>query len=522
MADVAAITGDKNYLKAIDKIWEDIVNYKLYITGGIGAAAGHEGFGPKYELPNMSAYNETCASIGNIYWNYRLFLLHGDSKYYDVLEQILYNGMISGVSQSGDHFFYPNPLESMGQHSRSEWFGCACCPSNVCRFIPSVPGYMYGQTDSRLYVNLFIQSKANVQMGSDKLAIEQSTKYPWDGEVKFTLNPEKEKDFELALRIPGWLSEKPLPGDLYAYSTVQNKKFVLKVNGKPASYKTENGYAIINKPWKKGDVVTLSLPMEVRRVTANDKLLADNHKVALMRGPMVYCAEWPDFQDKHVLNLVLANSASLKAEFNPALLGGVVVLKGEAQSSSRVSDSATKESKVPFTAIPYYSWANRGSGEMEVWFATTTSVAKPLPAPTIASKSKITAEEKLKPLVALNDQILPKNSNDREAIYCHWWPLKNTSRWIQYTFEKPERVSVAKVYWFDDSPWGGCRVPASWKILYQTSSGEWKAVENTTSYENAKDKLNEVQFTPVVTSALRLEVQLPAENSSGVYEWVVQ
>ena len=241
-----------------------------------------------------------------------------------------------------------------------------------------------------------------------------------------------------------------------------------------------------------------------------------------MRGPMVYCAEWPDFQDKHVLNLVLANSASLKAEFNPALLGGVVVLKGEAQSSSRVSDSATKESKVPFTAIPYYSWANRGSGEMEVWFATSKSAAKPLPAPTIASKSKITAEEKLKPLVALNDQILPKNSNDREAIYCHWWPLKNTSRWIQYTFEKPEKVSVAKVYWFDDSPWGGCRVPASWKILYQTTSGEWKAVENTTPYENSKDKLNEVRFNPVETSALRLEVQLPAENSSGVYEWVVQ
>jgi DUF1680 family protein len=522
MADVAAITGDVNYLHAIDKIWEDIVNYKLYITGGIGAAAGHEGFGPKYELPNMSAYNETCASIGNIYWNYRLFLLHGESKYYDVLEQILYNGMISGVSQSGDHFFYPNPLESMGQHSRSEWFGCACCPSNVCRFIPSIPGYMYGQTDSRLYVNLFIQSKANVQMGGEKLEIEQTTKYPWNGDVKFSINPEKAKTFELALRIPGWLSEKPLPGSLYAFAVAPEKKFILKVNGKAAEFKTENGYAIISNQWKKGDVVTLSLPMEVRRVVANEKLVADKDKVALMRGPMVYCAEWPDFQDKHVLNLILANTVSLKSEFNPEMLGGVVVLKGEAQSSALVSDSATKESKVPFMAIPYYSWANRGTGEMEVWFATKASASKPLPAPTIASKSKITAEDKLKPLMALNDQILPKNSNDREAIYCHWWPLKNTSRWIQYSFEKPEKVSVAKVYWFDDGPFGGCRVPASWKILYQTAPGEWKEVQNTTPYENSKDKLNEVRFAPVSTMALRLEIQLPAENSSGIYEWVVQ
>jgi len=522
MADVAAITGNEQYVKALEKIWNDIANYKLYITGGIGAAAGHEGFGPKYELPNMSAYNETCASIGNIYWNYRLFLLHGDSKYYDVLEQILYNGMISGVSQSGDHFFYPNPLESMGQHSRSEWFGCACCPSNVCRFIPSVPGYMYGQTDSRLYVNLYIQSKATVSLNNQKLEIEQTTKYPWEGEVKFSLNPEKTNSFELALRIPAWLSDKPLPGDLYAFASAPEKKFILKINGQPANYKLENGYAVFSNSWKKGDVVTLSLPMEIRRVVANEKLTADNNRVALMRGPMVYCAEWPDYKDKHVLNLILANDVQLKSEFKPELLGGVVVLKGEAKSAARVGETSVKETSILFTAIPYFSWANRGAGEMEVWFATKASVSKPLPAPTIASKSKITSEGNLKAIGAINDQILPKNSNDREAIYCHWWPQKNAAKWIQYSFEKPAKVSVAKVYWFDDAPWGGCRVPLSWKILYQTSSGEWKAVENSTPYENGKDKLNEVRFTPVETSALKLEVQLPADNSSGIYEWIVE
>jgi hypothetical protein len=522
MADVAAITGDMNYLKAIDKIWDDIVNYKLYITGGIGAAAGHEGFGPKYELPNMSAYNETCASIGNIYWNYRLFLLHGDSKYYDVLEQILYNGMISGVSQSGDHFFYPNPLESMGQHSRSEWFGCACCPSNVCRFIPSVPGYMYGQTDSRLYVNLFIQSKANISIGGEKLVIEQTTNYPWEGKVTLTINPEKSNSFELALRIPGWLSDKPLPGNLYAFTGTAGSKFELKLNGKPAAYRLENGYAVIKNQWKKGDVVSLSLPMEIRRVVANEKVLADNDKVALMRGPMVYCAEWPDYTEKHVLNLILENNVVLKSKFNPELLGGVVVLNGKAKNTVRVNESETREADVKFTAIPYFSWANRGSGEMAVWFATKTSASKPLPAPTVASKSKITSDGNLKAIGAINDQIVPKHSNDREVIYCHWWPQKNATKWIQYSFEKPSKVSLSKVYWFDDGPFGGCRIPASWRILCQSASGEWKAVENTFPYGNEKDKLNEVRFKPVETSALRLEVQLPADNSSGIYEWVVQ
>jgi len=363
MADVAAITGDKQYVSALDKIWNDLVNYKLYITGGIGAQAGHEGFGPKYDLPNQSAYNETCASIGEIFWNYRLFLLHGDSKYYDVLEQILYNGMISGVSQSGDHFFYPNPLESKGQYSRSEWFGCACCPSNVCRFIPSVPGYIYGQTDTRLYVNLFIQSKANVIIGSEKLEIVQTTKYPWSGEVTFNINPAKAKSFELALRIPGWLSEKPLPGSLYSFVSGQEQKFTVKVNGKPANYKLENGYAVISSRWEKGDVVSLSLPMEVRRVVANEKLIADNNKVAIMRGPIVYCAEWPDYKDPHILNLIMGNDVVLKSEFHPEMLGGVMLLKGEAVTPA----TSGVNKPLQFTAIPYYSWANRGPGEMEVW-----------------------------------------------------------------------------------------------------------------------------------------------------------
>jgi len=275
--------------------------------------------------------------------------------------------MISGVSQTGDYFFYPNPLESAGEHSRSEWFGCACCPSNVCRFIPSVPGYIYGQTDSRLYVNLFIQSKANVTMGGERLEIEQTSKYPWDGEVKFSINPENAKSFELALRIPGWLSEKPLPGSLYAFAVSPDNKFSLKLNGKAVEYKLENGYAVIRNKWKKGDIVLFSLPMEIRRVEANEKVVADNDKVALMRGPVVYCVEWPDFPDKQVLNLILDKSAPLKSEYHPEILGGVVLLKAQAVKSEKGNDGRTKMAAIDFTAIPYYSWANRGPGEMEVW-----------------------------------------------------------------------------------------------------------------------------------------------------------
>ena len=287
MADVAAITGDSAYLNALNNIWNDIVTSKLYLTGGIGAAAGHEGFGPDYDLPNMSAYNETCASIGDIYWNYRMFLLNGDSKYIDVLEQTMYNGMIDGVSLTGDHFFYPNPLESMGQHSRSEWFGCACCPSNVCRFIPSVPGYIYGQTNDRLYINLYIQNSVSLEMKGKKLDIEQITNYPWEGDVTVKVNSNPEETFEIALRIPCWANNEVLPGNLYSFSDDIKPVYSLKVNGEFYACEIENGYAIISGKWEKGDEIQLSLPMETRRVTA-DKRVKDNiGKVAIMRGPMV-------------------------------------------------------------------------------------------------------------------------------------------------------------------------------------------------------------------------------------------
>ncbi|MDJ1484875.1 glycoside hydrolase family 127 protein [Cytophagaceae bacterium YF14B1] len=522
MADVAAITGDEAYVHAIDKIWEDVVYDKLYITGGIGAAGGHEGFGPAYDLPNMAAYNETCASIGNVYWNYRLFLLHGDAKYYDVLERTLYNGLVSGVSVSGDRFFYDNPLQSLGQHSRKAWFGCACCPSNVCRFIPSLPGYMYAKNATRIYTNLYVNSTATIDFKGSKVEVSQKTDYPWDGKINFVVNPAKSQNFEMALRIPGWAQNEPSPGNLYSFATKDNTAFTVNINGKPATYQMDHGYAVIKRQWKKGDEISLVLPMPVRKVVANAKVEADHNKVALQRGPVVYCAEWPDYTNSGVLNLVLDKNASLTPDYKAELLGGVEVLEGSASQARRSTNNKVDLSAVPFKAIPYYAWANRGSGEMAVWLATELDAARPSPAPTIASTSTITASHTTKTLLAINDQAEPKNSNDRDNLNYHWWPLKDTTQWIQYTFAKPEKVSSVKLYWFDDSPWGGCRVPESWKLLYLAADGKWKEVQNQNSYGVEKDKYNKVAFSPVQTGALKIEVKLPKEYAGGILEWSVE
>lgn len=522
MADVAALTGDAGYVQALDAIWHDIVDHKLYITGGIGAEAGHEGFGPDYVLPNMSAYNETCASIGNIYWNYRLFLLHGSSRYYDVLEQTLYNGMISGVAVKGDRFFYPNPLESMGQHERSEWFGCACCPSNVCRFIPSVPGYMYATTSDRIYVNLFIQSSARIPLKEQTVTIAQETDYPWNGDVRFTVSPQKAGAFEMAIRIPGWTGDAPLPGGLYAYALPAAGKYTIAVNGKAADYTVKDGYAIIKRSWKKGDRIALSLPMDVRYVKASSKVKADAGKVALQRGPLVYCFEWPDNQTAAVRHLLLHGQNSARSAFEPGLLNGMEVIRTTAVTPVITASNKVTEQQQPVTAIPYFAWANRGAGDMTVWVADTPAAVVPLKPHTIASKSKVSGSFRNKMLPSLNDQLEPAGSNDRSIPYYNWWPKKDTLQWVQYDFEKPASISSTQVYWFDDGPWGGCRVPVRWKVLYKDAGGQWQEVRTQDTYGIAKDTFNTVRFETVQTTALRMEVQLGKEHAAGIMEWKVE
>ena len=350
----------------------------MYITGGIGARGGGESFGPNYELPNDSAYAETCAAIANVFWNHRMFLLHGEAQYIDVLEKVIYNGMLSGVALSGDLFFYPNPLESSGQHTRSSWFNCACCPSNISRFLPSIPGYVYAQSGKSLFVNLFVDSQADIVLNGTKISVSQETDYPWEGRVQIRLEPESVKRWTVHVRIPGWAVEQPVPSDLYHYIDNVDEVPILMVNGETIPLNMDKGYVPIQRVWKRGDTIELNLPMPVRRVESHPEVKGNSGKIALVRGPIVYCAEWPD-NSGHVSNLILPDDTRFNVEHHPDLLNGVTVIKGQALALYGGEEKlATRTEKQEFTAIPYYSWAHRGPGEMVVWLSREVGTARPL------------------------------------------------------------------------------------------------------------------------------------------------
>ncbi|GAA3936744.1 glycoside hydrolase family 127 protein [Chitinophaga oryziterrae] len=376
MADVAALTGDEGLLHAIDTIWMNMVSKKMYVQGGLGAVPSGERFGDNYELPNATAYNETCASIASVYWNYRMFLLHGDSKYMDILEKTLYNGLISGLGLDGKSFFYSNAMEIKNSFShknlepeRSGWFDCSCCPTNLTRLIPSIPGYVYAQKDDNIYVNLFIASNATLTLQNRAVNIEQQNSYPWDGDLVFKISPEKTPAaFNLLIRIPGWAQNEAVPLDLYKFTTSSDKKPVIKVNGQPVEYEMKKGYASLTRTWKKNDRVEVLLPMEVRKIKANEMIKDDIGKVALQRGPVIYCGEWVDNNGK-TSNIIIPYDAVFTSAYEPGMLNGVEVINSNVpvvvidESGQTVSTVQRK-----FTAIPYYAWANRGKGEMMVWF----------------------------------------------------------------------------------------------------------------------------------------------------------
>ncbi len=521
MADVAALTGETSYVNVIDRIWEDVISTKTYVTGGIGATGSNEGFSNPYELPNLSAYCETCASIAYALWNYRMFLLHGEGKYIDVLERVIYNAFLSGVSMSGDNFFYPNPLESFRGATRSAWFECACCPPNVARFVPSIPGFVYASKGDSLFINLFIGGEATIEMNKGTVKVTQVTAYPWEGSIKITIDPPQPGEFAVSIRIPGWAQNRPVPSDLYRYLDKSDEKITIKINGQPANFDVEKGFATLSRVWRKGDVIDVIFPMPVRRVIANEKVEDDKGRVGLERGPIVFCVEWPDNKDGHTWNLVLPDNARLQSEFRKDLLNGVQVIRSRTVPVRRTLDGkvvADKEQEL--VAIPYYAWAYRGSGEMNVWLAREMSAARSSPAPTIAYTSKVTASEGRK-ADAINDQLEPKKSIDHSIPFLHWWPRKGTTEWVQYDFKKPETVSKAEVYWFDDTGIGECRLPKSWRILYKDED-QWKPVENTGPYGVEKDRYNVVTFKPIATNGLRLEVQLVPDYSAGIYEWKVE
>lgn len=385
MADVAAITGDSSYIKAIDKIWENIVSKKIYITGGVGARHQGEAFGDNYELPNLTAYNETCAAIANVYLNYRLFLLHGDAKYFDVLERTLYNGLISGVSLDGGKFFYPNPLSCDGKYrfnadrtiTRQPWFGCACCPSNISRFIPSLPGYVYAVKDDKVYVNLFLSNRAALKVNKKDVVLEQQTSYPWNGDIRLTVT-KGGGQFGMNIRIPGWVRGSVLPSDLYFYADNQKPLYRVSVNGSPVQGELANGYLCVDRKWKKGDVVEIHFDMPVRVVKANDKVEADRGRVAVERGPLVYCAEWPD-NAFNVSNVILNRHPEFQVVERPDMLCGINEITTEAQALSYDAAGKLALKDVKLTLIPYYAWAHRGEGRMDVWLPIEVGAASAKP-----------------------------------------------------------------------------------------------------------------------------------------------
>jgi hypothetical protein len=508
VTEVATQTGDERLLHMLDRVWCNTMERNEYVTGGIGPSSHNEGFTVDYDLPNLTAYQETCATVALGQWAHRLALLYGDAHYADVLERALYNGVLSGVSQDGTKFFYVNPLESVGTHHRSPWFGCACCPPNVTRTLAALGGYAYAVSADSLYVNLYMQGSAQAKVGNAVVALKVTTEYPWDGKVTLALTPASFAKFTLRLRIPGWCHN----------ASVAINRRVVKA---PVA---ELGYVVLDREWKRGDRVELDLPMPIERVSANPLVKADQGLLAIQRGPIVYCLEQCD-QTEPLAALWLPREAELKAAHEPGLLGGVVTITGEARSASEqqwrrnLYQAAAPASRVAMKAIPYYAWDNRQPGAMKVWLPVSPPA---LPARGLAARAKVSvsfANDNCQPQ-GINDGLEPKNSGEQPAALCHWWPHKGTSEWAEYTWKTPVQVSGAKVYWFDDTGRGECRLPASWRIEY-LDGGDWKAVTTAEAYPVAKDKWCAVRFTPLKTTALRLAVQLPPNFASGVHEWKV-
>ncbi|WP_165072937.1 glycoside hydrolase family 127 protein [Paludisphaera rhizosphaerae] len=506
--DVAARTGDPALLKMINRVWRNTTEKNMYITGGIGPSAHNEGFTQDYDLPNRSAYQETCASIALAQWNHRLALLYGDARFADVYERSLYNGVLAGVSLDGKRFFYVNPLESVGRHHRSDWFSCACCPPNVTRTLASLGGYAYANDADSLWVNLYIQGSVKAKFGGKDVTFDVKTDYPWDGSVAIAPKVDAPTTFALRLRVPGWCEGA-----------------TVAINGEPVSSPmTERGYFVVARTWKPGDVAKLDLPMPVRRVAANPNVEADRGLLAIQRGPIVYCLEGVDAQ-ADLASLYLPRDASLTPD-KSSDLGGIVALKGEARSVPAPKWDRTLYRTVgegdatPIRAIPYYAWDNRKPSPMKVWLPTepspgTAGVGEKAARVTMSHVSSNAQTE------GANDGVVPPRSNVTPPVNSHWWPRKGTEEWLQYAWDSPRTFSSSKVYWFDDTGRGECRVPSSWRLEYR-DNGTWKPVEARGPYKLALDGWNEVAFAPVTTDALRLVVQLPQGWAAGVHEWTVQ
>ena len=518
IAAAARVNDRAAYLEAALRFWDSFARHKMYITGAAGAMAGEEKFGPDYELPN-DGYMETCAAIGGGFFDRNMNLLFGEACYVDELERALYNAALGGTALAGNRYYYQNPLAGDALR-RWEWHGCPCCPPMFVKLMGALPGYIYAQDQGGIYVNLFVGSQAEVALPGGKVVLKQATRYPWEGDVKIAVEPEKPAEFDLFVRIPGWCQGASSSNDLYqAMGRPTDGAARLSVNGRSAgTLELVRGYARLHRLWKAGDVVDLALDMPVRQVRANSRVEADRGLVALMRGPVVYCAESVD-NAEGLRHLFVPRDATFAVDFIPNLLGGVAVLRGRVQGCC-AAPGGVRTSTADLTATPFYASANREPCAMRVWLPASADKAVPA---SLATRSRASASHcwRLDSSAAINDGRVPAKSSDTGQARLSWWDHKGTTEWAQLDFPQPAEVSRVRVFWFADRPVkGGCDLPQGWRLLYKDGDA-WKPVDRPGIYGREPDRFNEVAFAPVTTAALRIEVHLQPEWSGGICEWAV-
>ena len=501
----------------------------MHINGGLGAIPGIEGFGPEYVLPNKNTYDETCAAVGNVFFNYRMFLASGDAKYVDVAEVALYNNVLAGINIQGNRFFYVNVLEADGKKAfnhgragRSPWFGTACCPSNMARLIPQVPGMIYSHADNDIYCALYASSSAEVPLKTGRIKLKQQTDYPFDGTIEMEIEPENdETEFTLWLRIPTWSTDRFVPGELYSYADNTSTGASLYINGKQAKTKSIDGYVPVKRKWNKGDKVVLQLPMPIRYSSADERVEADRDRICITRGPLVYCAEQPD--NEHPASNYIISQIGKEGRIEAFADG---ILKGIPRISLNAS-AIEGETELPatLTLIPYYAWNNRGDNvTMNVWFARHAETAAKEMIRTVDNIADVSATHTngSDDVYAIADGQFPKSSSDNSIIRWTSWPQKGTAQQVEIKLKKESDVESVSVYWYDDQ--GGVQVPASWDMEYQVN-GQWNKFRlySTDHYGILPDQFNMVHPAEAIKAdALRLHIKPKPDSAVGILEVVIE
>ena len=516
-----------DYLTEAQRLWNSMTSRRMYVTGGVGADSNDEKFGPDYHLPNKTAYAETCAGVAAGFFDQNLNLAFADARYADMLERELFNGALAGVSLKGNSYFYDNPLEAGPQHGRWSWHPCPCCPPMFLKLMGGLPGCIYARDSNAVYVSQFVGSHTTLTISDIKVKLRQTTRYPWDGQIKIAIDPEKPAEFDLFVRIPDWCEGASSTNSLYEIvGRPDHGAATLKINGRPVEkLDMVRGYARLHRRWQSDDVVELSLEMPVRQVRANPKVEADGGLVTLMRGPIVYCVESVD-NPEGIRQLVVPPEATFTTEFKPDLLGGVTVVRGRVHACD-FEDGKRSLKPAELLAVPYYANANRAPSSMRVWLPASSDKA------VLAPRNHASASHcwHLDSVDAVNDGIVPAKSGDTSQPRLSWWDHKGTTEWAELDFPEATKVGKVRVFWFaDKSVNGGCDVPEKWSLLYKdgdtwnpVKAGDgWKPVEQPGNYGVALDRFNQVTFTRVKTTALRIQVQLKPDWSGGIFEWEVE